>query len=75
MLWRRFFPRQDMGPLFAGLEQAFAFFGGGHEELLFDQMRSVIIDDERLTGGRLVENAEFLRFAHHSQRSGASRIR
>jgi hypothetical protein len=56
-----------MGTLFAGLELAFAFFGGVPEELLFDQMKSVIVDDERLNGGRLVENPEFLRFAHHWQ--------
>jgi len=67
LLWLHFFPRQDMGSLFAGLEQAFAFYGGVPQELLFDQMKSVIIDDERLNGGRLVENAEFLRFAHHWQ--------
>jgi transposase len=67
LLWLRFFRHQDMGTLFAGLELAFAFFGGVPEELLFDQMKSVIVDDERLNGGRLVENPEFLRFAHHWQ--------
>ena len=36
--------------LLAGLEQAFAFFGGVPRELLFDQMRSVITNDERLDG-------------------------
>jgi hypothetical protein len=34
-------------------------------ELLFDQMKAVIIDDERAIGGRLLENAEFVRFAAH----------
>jgi transposase len=34
-------------------------------ELLFDQMASVITADLRDQGARLVENAEFLRFAHH----------
>ncbi len=67
LLWLRFFRRQDMGTLFAGLEQAFTFFGGVPRELLFDQMKAVIVDDERLKGGRLVENAEFLRFANHWQ--------
>jgi len=66
-LWLRFFQRQDMGTLFAGLEQAFAFFEGVPQELLFDQMKSVIVQDERLNGGRLVENPELLRFAHHWQ--------
>jgi transposase len=67
LLWLRFFPRQTMHTLFAGLEQAFTCFGGVPRELLFDQMRSVILEDQRLEGGPLVENMEFLRFAHHWQ--------
>jgi len=67
LLWLRFFRRQDMGTLFSGLEQSFAFFEGVARELLFDQMKSVIVDDQRLNGGRLVENPEFLRFANHWQ--------
>jgi len=47
------------------LEQAFAFFQGVTQELLFDQMKSVIVEDQRLNGGRLVENPEFIRFANH----------
>lgn len=65
LLWLRFYPRQDMRTLFLGLEQAFAFFGGVPRELLFDQMRSVVTRDLRPEGGRLLENAEFLRFAAH----------
>ena len=65
LLWLRFYPRQDMRSLFAGLEEAFAFFGGVTEELLFDQMRAVITKDLRLLGGQLVVNLEFLRFARH----------
>lgn len=65
LLWFRFFARQDMRTLLLGLEQAFAFFGGVPWELLFDQMRSVIVRDLRLQGGRLIENAEFLRFCSH----------
>ena len=34
-------------------------------ELLFDQMRGVILDDQRAAGGKLLANPEFLRFAHH----------
>lgn len=64
-LWLRFYPRQDMRTLFSGLEEAFRFFGGVPHELLFDQMRSVIVDDRRTDGGGLIENLEFLRFAHH----------
>ena len=54
-----------MAGLIRGLEEAFAFFGGVPAELLFDQMKAVIIDDARDIGGRLLENAEFLRFAAH----------
>ena len=65
LLWLHFFARKDMVALLAGLEQAFAFFGGVPRELLFDQMHSVITKDERLDGRRLVHNAEFLRFSAH----------
>lgn len=65
LLWLRFYPRQDMRTLIRGLEAAFHFFGGVPQELLFDQMKSVITRDDRLEGGGLVENAEFLRFAAH----------
>ncbi len=65
LLWLRFYPRQNMQALFAGLEDAFAAFGGVPQELLFDQMRSVVIGDDRLSRGALVLNAEFLRFAAH----------
>jgi transposase len=65
VLWCRFSPRQDMRTLLTGLEEAFLAFGGVPQELLFDQMRSVITRDLRLQGGALVHNLEFLRFAHH----------
>ena len=65
LLWLRFFPRQTMEVLCGGLEGAFERFGGVPEELLFDQMRSVVVSDDRLAGGGLVLNAEFLRFAAH----------
>ena len=65
LLWLRFYPRQTMQVLFAGLESAFGAFGGVPQELLFDQMRAVVIDDDRLSRGALVLNAEFLRFAAH----------
>jgi transposase len=74
LLWLRFFPRQDMRTLMLGLEQAFAFFGGVPRELLFDQMRSVVVRDLRAEGGQLIHNAEFLRFcAHWSFRARACR--
>ncbi|MFN7961321.1 MAG: IS21 family transposase [Thermoanaerobaculia bacterium] len=65
LLWVRFFERQDSRALFEGLEQAFAFFGGVPREILFDQMRSVVVADERCSGGRLIENPELFRFARH----------
>jgi len=65
LLWCRFSPRQDMRTLVDGLEEAFLFFGGVPQELLFDQMKAVITRDLRLEGGALVRNAEFLRFARH----------
>lgn len=65
LLWLKFYRRQSMEILFSGLESAFAYFGGVPQELLFDQMRAVVISDDRLGNGGLVLNAEFLRFAAH----------
>jgi len=65
LLWCRFYVRQDMRTLIDGLEDAFRYFGGVPQELLFDQMKAVITRDLRLQGGALVRNLEFLRFAHH----------
>jgi transposase len=65
LLWLQFYARQTMAVLIRGLEEAFGFFGGVPTEVLFDQMKAVIIDDERALGGRLLENAEFVRFAAH----------
>lgn len=65
LLWIRFFKRQTMSVLFAGLEEAFAFFGGVPHEVLFDQMKAVVQADHRFEGGGLMANPEFSRFAHH----------
>lgn len=65
LLWLQFYPRQTLSVLMRGLEEAFATFGGVPAELLFDQMKAVIIDDRRLVGGKLLENTEFRRFAAH----------
>ena len=65
LLWLRFYPRQTMAVLVEALESAFEAFGGVPEELLFDQMRAVVLSDDRAAGGGLVLNAEFLRFAAH----------
>ena len=65
LLWLRFYPRQTMEVLTEGLESAFARFGGVPTELLFDQMRAVVLSDDRPRGGKLILNAEFLRFSAH----------
>ena len=65
LLWLHFYPRQTMAVLMEALESAFDQFGGVPEELLFDQMRAVVLSDDRAAGGGLVMNAEFLRFAAH----------
>ena len=65
LLWLRFYCRQTMAVLIDGLERAFARFGGVPKELLFDQMRAVVLSDQRVGGGDLLLNAEFLRFAAH----------
>lgn len=64
-LWLQFYPRQTMQVLCQGLEAAFRFFGGVPHELLFDQLKAVVIEDQRPVGGRVLENPEFLRFAAH----------
>jgi transposase len=65
LLHVEFVPRQTALTVMLGLERAFATFGGVPREILFDQMKSVIVEDHRPTGGRLLENPEFLRFAAH----------
>ena len=65
VLWMQFYPRQTFTTLIRGLERAFGFFGGVPQELLFDQMRSVVLSDERFGGTGLIMNAEFVRFAAH----------
>ena len=65
LLWVQFYPRQDLPTLMHGLETCFTTWTGVPQELLFDQMRSVVTRDERLTGGGLLGNLEFSRFARH----------
>lgn len=65
LLWIKFYSRQTMATVMSGLEEAFAYFGGVPAELLFDQMKAVILEDHRAAGGKLLENPEFLRFASH----------
>jgi transposase len=65
LMWLQFYTRQTMAVLMDGLQDAFGVFGGVPAELLFDQMKSVIIEDERANGGKLLENVAFMRFAAH----------
>lgn len=65
LLWVQFYARQTMRTLMSGLEDAFAFCGGVPRELLFDQLKAVVLEDRRPLGGRVLENPEFLRFAAH----------
>ncbi len=63
-MWLRFYERQTMAVVMEGLESAFRYFGGVPSELLFDQMKAVIVEDNREVGGRRMENTEFLRYAY-----------
>ncbi len=65
LLWLQFYARQTMATVIEALEAAFTYLGGVPRELLFDQMKSVVVDDQRADGGRVLENPEFLRFATH----------
>lgn len=65
LLWLKFYRGQTMATVISGLEEAFAYFGGVPRELLFDQMKAVIVEDRRVDGEKLLENPEFLRFAAH----------
>ena len=65
LLWVQFYRRQTMPTVMRGLEAAFTCFGGVPREVLFDQLKAVIQDDDRPAGGKVLENPEFLRFAAH----------
>ena len=60
LLWLQFFPRQTMAVLIRGLEAAFTSFGGVPQELLFDQMRSVVTADGRPDAGRARDECRVL---------------
>ncbi len=45
LLWLRYYERQTMPVVMRGLDSAFRYFGGVPSELLFDQMKAVIIED------------------------------
>ena len=64
-MWLRYYECQGMPVVMRGLESAFRCCGGVPSELPADQMKAVIIAYGRAEGGRIVENPEFLRCAHH----------
>ena len=64
-LWLRFYPRQTMAVLIDRLESTFARVGGVPQELLFNQIRAVVLPDDRAASGGLMPNDEFPRFAAH----------
>jgi len=66
LLWVRFYPRQDLRTLVHGLEACFTSWGGVPQDVLFDQMRAVLTRDDRVAGGGLTHNLEFLRFTRHA---------
>jgi len=63
LLWVQFYRRQTIATVMHGLETAFLYLGGVPRELLFDQLKAVIVEDARPSGGKVLENPEFLRFA------------
>jgi transposase len=65
LLWVQFYAQQTMRTLMRGLESSFSYFGGVPRELLFDQMKAVVIEDGREEDGPLIENSEFIRYANH----------
>ena len=52
LLWLRFYRTQTMAVLTGGLQSAFERFGGVPDELLFDQMRVVVLSDDRTERAR-----------------------
>ena len=64
-MWLRFYRRQTLMVVVRGIEEAFPYLGGVPSELLFDQMKAVVISDRRGAGGRLIENPESRGFSDH----------
>ena len=58
-LWLKLYPRQAKALLMADLEEAFAAFAGVPRELLIDQLKTIIIVDQRTSCGKLLENPQF----------------
>ena len=64
-MWLRFYRRQTLLVVMRGLEESFSYLGGVPAELLFDQMKAVVIADRRAAGEGLIENPEFRAFSDH----------
>ena len=64
-MWLRFYRRQTLLVVVRGLEESFSYLGGVPAELLFDQMKAVVLADRRGVDGGLIENPEFRAFSDH----------
>ena len=64
-MWLRFYRHQTLMVVIRGLEESFTYLGGVPAELLFDQMKAVVISDRRDADGGLIENPEFRGFSDH----------
>ena len=64
-MWLRFYQRQTLMVVIRGLEESFSYLDGVPAELLFDQMKAVVIADRRELDGGLIENPEFRAFSDH----------
>ena len=50
-MWLRFYRQQTLMVAIRGLEESFSYLGGVLAELLFDQMKALVIKDRRATDG------------------------
>ncbi|MBK6307955.1 MAG: IS21 family transposase [Gemmatimonadetes bacterium] len=67
LLWVQFAPRQTMQVLMTGLEAAFLAFGGVPRELLFDQLKAVVIAE---VSARAADGSSKMRSSRDSPRTG-----
>ena len=62
-LWVRFFYHEDQLTVLGGLHKAFLALGGVPHTVLFDRMKTAVVDSDE--EGRAIFNQEMLRFAAH----------
>jgi len=63
-LWVRFYCHQDQLTVLGGLSLSFQAFGGVPETLLFDRMKTAVVDSD--SDGHAIFSEELLRFARHA---------